>query len=97
MELFPVGSSLKFCYLAEGRADLFLRNGPTMEWDTAAGQAICEAAGWTIRQNRAFDRLMYNKEDLRNDGFSVVLEASLKDTRLKEHLDLLIEEELGKT
>ena len=96
-ELIPVGSSLKFCYLAEGKADLFLRNGPTMEWDTAAGQAICEAAGWTIRQNRAFDRMMYNKVNLRNDGFSVVPDASLKDPGLKEHLDLLIEGELGMT
>ena len=39
------GSSLKFCMIAEGKADLYYRHGPTMEWDTAAGQAIVEAAG----------------------------------------------------
>lgn len=44
-ETITVGSSLKFCYLAEGKADLYPRIGPTMEWDTAAGQAILEAAG----------------------------------------------------
>jgi 3'(2'),5'-bisphosphate nucleotidase len=43
-----VGSSLKFCKLAEGKADLYPRISPTMEWDTAAGQAILEAAGGTM-------------------------------------------------
>ena len=43
-----VGSSLKFCHLAMGSADLYPRIGPTMEWDTAAGQAILEAAGGTM-------------------------------------------------
>ncbi len=43
-----VGSSLKFCELATGNADLYPRIGPTMEWDTAAGQAILEAAGGTM-------------------------------------------------
>ena len=40
-----VGSSLKFCLVAEGKADLYPRFGPTSEWDTAAGQALLEAAG----------------------------------------------------
>ena len=44
-EAIAVGSSLKFCSIAEGDADLYPRMGPTMEWDTAAGQAILEAAG----------------------------------------------------
>lgn len=43
-----VGSSLKFCLLAEGRAELYPRFTPTCEWDTAAGQAVLEAAGGTV-------------------------------------------------
>ncbi|HEU0070642.1 MAG TPA: 3'(2'),5'-bisphosphate nucleotidase CysQ [Alphaproteobacteria bacterium] len=45
-----LGSSLKFCLIAEGEADLYLRYGPTSEWDTAAGQAILEAAGGNVTQ-----------------------------------------------
>jgi 3'(2'), 5'-bisphosphate nucleotidase len=41
----PMGSSLKFCLVAEGRADFYPRLGPTSEWDTAAAQAVVEAAG----------------------------------------------------
>ena len=44
----PVGSSLKFCLIAEGRADLYPRLGPTSEWDTAAAQCVVEAAGGTV-------------------------------------------------
>jgi 3'-phosphoadenosine 5'-phosphosulfate (PAPS) 3'-phosphatase len=44
-ELRPAGSSLKFCVLAEGGADLYPRLGRTMEWDTAAGDAVLRAAG----------------------------------------------------
>ncbi|MDB5671020.1 MAG: 3(2),5-bisphosphate nucleotidase CysQ [Alphaproteobacteria bacterium] len=44
----PSGSSLKFCTIAEGRADVYPRYGRTMEWDTAAGQAILEAAGGRV-------------------------------------------------
>src|SRR5690606_27073997 len=44
-ECLSIGSSLKFCLVAEGAADLYLRDVPTMEWDTAAAQAIVEAAG----------------------------------------------------
>ena len=43
-----MGSSLKFCLLAEGRGDLYPRFGPTMEWDTAAGEAILCAAGGVV-------------------------------------------------
>lgn len=64
------GSSLKFCAVAEGTADLYYRHGPTMEWDTAAGQAIVEAAGGKIfRGNSEDERFYYNKEDLLNPGF----------------------------
>ena len=48
MELISAGSSLKFCLLAEGSADLYPRLGPTMEWDTAAGQIIVEEAGGRV-------------------------------------------------
>jgi 3'(2'), 5'-bisphosphate nucleotidase len=46
--LRSVGSSLKFCLVAEGEADVYPRFGPTMEWDTAAGQAVLEAAGGRV-------------------------------------------------
>jgi 3'(2'),5'-bisphosphate nucleotidase len=44
----PTSSSLKFCMVAEGSADVYPRYGPTMEWDTAAGQAVLEAAGGRV-------------------------------------------------
>jgi 3'(2'), 5'-bisphosphate nucleotidase len=65
----PVGSSLKFCRVAEGTADLYPRFGPTSEWDTAAGQAVLEAAGGRVvdLQGR---RLRYNhKVSLLNPFF----------------------------
>jgi 3'(2'), 5'-bisphosphate nucleotidase len=48
-ELVPVGSSLKFCMVAEGAADVYPRLGPTSEWDTAAAQAVVAGAGGTVR------------------------------------------------
>jgi 3'(2'), 5'-bisphosphate nucleotidase len=66
----PVGSSLKFCVVAEGKADLYPRLGPTMEWDTAAGQAVVEAAGGTVRQVDG-SPLCYNKSNLLNPFFIV--------------------------
>jgi 3'(2'), 5'-bisphosphate nucleotidase len=65
------GSSLKFCLVAEGQADIYPRLGPTMEWDTAAGQAIAMAAGRTVRIWDTNDPLIYNKEDLHNPWFVV--------------------------
>lgn len=61
-----VGSSLKFCWVAEGKADLYPRLGPTMEWDVAAGDCIYRNAARS-GQNRS--QLSYNKPDLRNQGF----------------------------
>lgn len=49
-EYLPSGSSLKFCLLADGSADVYPRYGPTMEWDTAAGQAVLEAAGGRVME-----------------------------------------------
>jgi len=71
-ESVPVGSSLKFCAVAEGRATLYPRFGPTMEWDTAAGQAIVEAAGGRVVQAEDGGKpLRYNKENLLNGDFIV--------------------------
>ncbi|EMR04257.1 3'(2'),5'-bisphosphate nucleotidase CysQ [Cesiribacter andamanensis] len=61
------GSSIKFCLVAEGAADLYYRGKPTMEWDTAAGQAIVEGAGGQVLMG---DKPMrYNRENLRNGSF----------------------------
>jgi len=62
------GSSVKFCLLAAGEADLYPRFGPTMEWDTAAGQAVLEAAGGSVvtLDGEAF---RYAKPGFRNPGF----------------------------
>src|SRR6266478_6013556 len=57
--LTGVGSSLKFCLVAEGKADLYPRFGPTSEWDTAAGQALLEAAGGQVTRLDGH-RLRYN-------------------------------------
>lgn len=62
------GSSLKFCAVAEALAHSYPRFGPTMEWDTAAGQAIVEAAGGKV-VNLQGQRFSYNKESLLNDYF----------------------------
>lgn len=71
VELVSIGSSLKFCMMAEGKADLYPRMAPTMEWDTAAGQAICIAAGLEVLQMEEKKPLEYNKENLMNPYFIV--------------------------
>jgi 3'(2'), 5'-bisphosphate nucleotidase len=64
-----IGSSLKFCLIAEGKADLYPRFGPTSEWDTAAGQAVLEAAGGRVTRPDGH-RLRYNcRETLINGDF----------------------------
>ncbi|MDF2457182.1 MAG: cysQ [Cytophagaceae bacterium] len=63
-----VGSSLKFCLVADGSADLYYRHGPTMEWDTAAGQSVVEAAGGSVLLPDG-TRFRYNKENLLNSSF----------------------------
>ena len=67
-EALPVGSSLKLCVVAEGKADLYPRLGPTMEWDTAAGHAVVLAAGGMVKTPES-NELVYNKEDLLNPYF----------------------------
>ena len=71
VETISIGSSLKFCMVAEGKADIYYRHGPTMEWDTAAGQAIVEAAGGTVINMKTGHRFSYNKENLLNGSFLV--------------------------
>lgn len=65
------GSSLKFCLVAEGIADVYPRFAPTMEWDTAAGQAICEAAGLKVIDQSTKKTMLYNRENLLNSYFLV--------------------------
>lgn len=67
--LISVGSSLKFMLLAEGKAHLYPRLGRTMEWDTAAGQAILEEAGGQVLEFSTRLPLPYNKESLVNPPF----------------------------
>ena len=65
------GSSIKICLVAEGAADVYPRFAPTMEWDTAAGNAIALAAGKVVTQKDGITPLSYNKEDLLNPWFIV--------------------------
>ncbi len=64
------GSSLKFCWVAEGRADVYPRLGPTMEWDVAAGDCVFRQSG---REGERPSPLTYNKPDLRNPSFVIGL------------------------
>lgn len=75
VEKRSIGSSLKFCLVAEGEADLYLRYGPTSEWDTAAAQTIVEAAGGHV-VTRELQPLIYNtKASIINSDFYVLGDA----------------------
>lgn len=78
VEVLSAGSSLKFCLIAEGLADLYPRFGPTMEWDTAAGHAIVEEAGGRVITLEG-KPLLYNKPSLENPDFIVVQGLHLKN------------------
>ncbi|MFM1878043.1 MAG: hypothetical protein RLZZ241_909 [Bacteroidota bacterium] len=71
VEIVSKGSSLKFCLIAEGKADLYPRYAPTMEWDTAAGSAIVEALGIQVLSRVTNLPMRYNKEELLNPHFLV--------------------------
>ncbi len=71
VNLISKGSSLKLCMVAEGQADCYPRFAPTMEWDTAAGQAICEHAGFEVIDWSTKKSMLYNREDLLNQWFLV--------------------------
>lgn len=69
-ELISAGSSLKFCLVAQGTADIYPRMNPTMEWDVAAGDCIFRNSA---KDGRHTSPLIYNKESLRNEGFIIGL------------------------
>jgi 3'(2'), 5'-bisphosphate nucleotidase len=71
VEILSKGSSLKICLVAEGVADEYPRFGPTMEWDTAAGHAIANAAGKKLWLTDFSEELTYNKQNLLNPYFIV--------------------------
>ena len=70
-EIVSMGSSLKFMLVAEGKAHLYPRYAPTMEWDTAAAHAVVEAAGGYIYKEPGRQQFEYNKENLLNPHFLV--------------------------
>ncbi len=69
VERLSVGSSLKFCLVAEGRVDLYPRFGPTMEWDTGAGDIMVKEAGGRVINLETGGELIYNKQELLNPSF----------------------------
>ena len=71
IEIMTVGSSLKICMVAEGKADVYPRYAPTMEWDIAAGHAIAKYAGFSVKKYNSTEDVIYNKEDLLNPWFLV--------------------------
>jgi 3'(2'), 5'-bisphosphate nucleotidase len=77
--LVQAGSSLKFCKIAEGSADVYPRLAPTCEWDTAAAQAVLEGAGGYV-YDTAGSRLMYGKPDVLNPSF-IAASVDFKELR----------------
>ena len=71
IDLINTGSSIKICLVAEGIADEYPRFGPTMEWDTAAGNAIASFAGKKIIDLETNTEIKYNRENIRNNSFIV--------------------------
>ncbi len=71
-DIVPMGSSLKFCVVAEGGADLYPRLGPTSEWDTAAAQAVVEQAGGSVVTLDGKPMKYNAKEDILNPHFLVI-------------------------
>ena len=71
IEILSIGSSLKFCLVAEGSADIYPRFSPTMEWDTAAGHAIANYAGKKVIDLVSKREITYNRKNLKNNWFIV--------------------------
>jgi len=81
-ELMPLGSSLKFCRAARADVDVYIRYGPTSEWDTAAGQCVLEQAGGCVMRLDG-ENLRYNtKESLLNPDFLACGDASVDWAKL---------------
>ena len=74
-EVRPMGSSLKFCLVAEGAADLYPRYGRTREWDTAAAQCVLECAGGAVVDADTREPLRYGNPDLVNPSFIAYADA----------------------
>jgi 3'(2'), 5'-bisphosphate nucleotidase len=84
MELVNMGSSLKICLIAEGRADVYPRLAPTSEWDTAAAHAVLRGAGGDVLQAN-LESLLYNtKDSLLNPVFFAVAAADKQTLRIVE-------------
>ena len=87
VETKSVGSSLKFCQIAEGGADLYPRLAPTSEWDTGAAQAVVTAAGGLVVDD-SFAELQYNtKENILNPFFYVLADADYDWQKLLSNID----------
>lgn len=71
IEIITIGSALKPCFVAEGKADIYPRFGPTMEWDTAAAHAVVRGVGKRMTAYDGGKELIYNKEVLVNPSFLV--------------------------
>lgn len=71
VDFISKGSSLKICLVTEGSADIYPRLAPTMEWDTAAGQAVALYAGKSVKLFKTNEAMKYNKENLLNEWFVV--------------------------
>ena len=78
-DTLKIGSSIKFCRLAEGKADIYPRFGRTMEWDTAAGHAILKYAGGSLIDMNTKKELVYGKKDYENGSFIAIREP--KDSK----------------
>ncbi len=77
IKIISKGSSLKFCLIADGEADIYPRYAPTMEWDTAAGHAICNAVNIEVISLDTNKAMLYNKENLLNSKFIVSSQKSV--------------------
>jgi 3'(2'),5'-bisphosphate nucleotidase len=75
------GSSLKFCWVAEGKADIYPRLGPTMEWDVAAGDCVFRNSA---RVGQRVSSMVYNQPELRNSGFVIGMEDAVREVRSGE-------------
>jgi len=72
LQIIRMGSSMKYCLIAEGTANCYPRFGPTMEWDTAAGHALVKAVGKNVMRIDQQAAISYNKENLTNPSFIVL-------------------------
>lgn len=79
IKFMSMGSSLKLCLVAEGKASCYPRFAPTMEWDTAAGHAICKFAGCKLTDLKTKQEMIYNRKELTNNWFIVQNRTNYKD------------------